>query len=133
MDFTKDMLYKAKAVAERHVCDRCLGRQFAKVGTGMTNDVRGALIREELKKKGIESQPEEPCPLCEDIFDMLDRYAEAVAEAVNSVESKNFLVGSRVEPEIAKRRRICSRNSNSRNARASRPNSTAKSVSWHFR
>ena len=103
MEFTESMLEKAKAVADKHVCDRCLGRQFAKVGTGMTNDIRGALIREELKKRGCDSQPEEPCPLCEDVFDMLDRYADAVAEAVNSVESQNFLVGSRVEPEIAKR------------------------------
>ena len=103
MEFTETMLEKARAVAERHVCDRCLGRQFAKVGTGMTNDVRGALIREELSKNGFEGRPEEPCPLCEDIFDMLDRYADAVAEAVNSVESQNFLVGSRVEPEIAKK------------------------------
>ena len=103
MEFTDGMLEKAKAVAERRVCDRCLGRQFAKVGTGMTNDVRGSLIREELRKNGFDSQPEEPCPLCEDIFDMLDRYADAVAEAVNSVESQNFLVGSRVEPEIAKK------------------------------
>ena len=49
MEFTDDMISKAAKVAEKHVCDRCLGRQFAKVGTGMTNDVRGAMIREELK------------------------------------------------------------------------------------
>ena len=103
MEFTDDMISKAAKVAEKHVCDRCLGRQFAKVGTGMTNDVRGALIREELKNRGIETSAEEPCPLCEDTFDMLGRFADAVAEAVNSVESENFLVGSRVEPEIASR------------------------------
>ena len=103
MEFTETMLEKAKAVAERHVCDRCLGRQFAKVGTGMTNDVRGSLIREELRNNGFDSNADEPCPLCEDTFDMLPRYADAVAEAVNSVESENFLVGSRVEPEIASR------------------------------
>ena len=55
MDITDDIIEKAKKVAERHVCDRCLGRQFAKVGTGMTNDVRGALIREKLKDNGFES------------------------------------------------------------------------------
>ena len=103
MEFTDEMISKAAKVAERHVCDRCLGRQFAKVGTGMTNDVRGALIRKELKNRGIETSAEEPCPLCEDTFDMLGRFADAVADAVNSVESENFLVGSRVEPEIASR------------------------------
>ena len=103
MEFTDEMISKAAKVAERHVCDRCLGRQFAKVGTGMTNDVRGAMIRKELKNRGIETSAEEPCPLCEDTFDMLGRFADAVADAVNSVESENFLVGSRVEPEIASR------------------------------
>ncbi len=83
MDFTDEMLDKAKKVAERHVCDRCLGRQFAKVGTGMTNDIRGSLIREKLNEIGFRSEADEPCPLCEDTFDMLDRYADAVEEAVN--------------------------------------------------
>ena len=103
MEFTEEMIAKAEKVAERHVCDRCLGRQFAKVGTGMTNDVRGSMIRKELENRGIRTSADEPCPLCEDTFDMLGRYADAVAEAVNSVESENFLVGSRVEPEIAKK------------------------------
>ena len=100
---TPEMLERAKEVASRHVCDRCLGRQFAKVGTGMTNDVRGSMIRQMLSDAGTVTSAEEPCPLCEDTFDMLGRYAEAVADAVNSVESDNFLVGSRVEPEIARR------------------------------
>ena len=85
MEFTDVMIEKARKVSERHVCDRCLGRQFAKVGTGMTNDIRGSMIRDELHKRGFESTADSPCPLCEDTFDMLDRYADAVAEAVNSV------------------------------------------------
>lgn len=102
-DWTIDILEKARKVAETHVCDRCLGRQFGKVSTGMTNDVRGAKIREALKESGYDIRAEEPCPLCEDTFDMLGRFADAVAESVNSVESDNFLVGSRVDPEISKR------------------------------
>lgn len=102
-DWAIDIIDKAKLVAERHVCDRCLGRQFGKVSTGMTNDIRGAKIREALKESGYETEAESPCPLCEDVFDMLGRYANAVAESVNSVESDNFLVGSRVDPEISKK------------------------------
>lgn len=100
MNFDLEMLEKAKKIAEMHVCDRCLGRQFAKWDTGMTNDLRGSLIREELNKCGYKSQIDRPCPICEDIFDMLGRYAEVAAEAISSVESDNFLIGSRVEPEI---------------------------------
>ncbi|MCQ2053011.1 MAG: tRNA pseudouridine(54/55) synthase Pus10 [archaeon] len=100
MDFDLEMLEKAKKIADMRICDRCLGRQFAKCGTGMTNDLRGFLIREELNKHGYESRIDKPCPICEDIFDMLRRYSEVAAEAISSIESDNFLIGSRVEPEI---------------------------------
>ncbi len=76
---------------------------FGKLGECMTNDVRGRMIREALAESGTETQAEEFCPLCENVFDMIDRFAEAAAEKVNEVESDNFLIGTRVEPEIAKR------------------------------
>lgn len=100
---TPELLEKAEAVAKRGLCDRCLGRMFAKISTGMTNDIRGGFIRAALEENGIHTEAEDMCPLCEDTFDMLGRFADAVAESVNSVESNNFLVGSRVEPDIAKR------------------------------
>jgi tRNA pseudouridine synthase 10 len=93
----------AASVAETGVCDHCLGRMFGKLGTGMTNDVRGRLIREALKERGKDIRAEEFCPLCENIFDLLGRFAEAAAEKINDVESDNFLIGTRVEPEIVQR------------------------------
>lgn len=98
-----DILDKAHAVASTGICDRCLGRMFGKVSTGMTNDVRGAKIRAAIAETGMVIEPEEDCPLCEGVFDMLDRYADAVAESINSVESENFLVGCRVEPDMMKK------------------------------
>ncbi|MFA7149925.1 MAG: tRNA pseudouridine(54/55) synthase Pus10 [Candidatus Methanomethylophilaceae archaeon] len=94
---------KAKAVAEYGLCDRCLGRMFGKLGTGMTNDVRGTFIRKALEEEGYDIPAPDACPLCEGIFDLLGRFAETVADKVNDVESENFLVGSRVDPEITKR------------------------------
>ncbi|MFA6710522.1 MAG: tRNA pseudouridine(54/55) synthase Pus10, partial [Candidatus Methanomethylophilaceae archaeon] len=94
---------KAKAVAEYGLCDRCLGRMFGKLGTGMTNDVRGTFIRKALEEEGYDIPAPDACPLCEGIFDLLGRFAETVADKVNDVESENFLVGSRVDPEIMKR------------------------------
>ena len=44
-----DNIDRMEAVAKEGLCDRCLGRMFAKLGTGMTNDVRGRFIREALK------------------------------------------------------------------------------------
>ena len=93
----------ASDIAKTGICDHCLGRMFGKLGTGMTNDYRGKIIRDMLKEKGIDAPAEEFCPLCENIFDMLDRFAEAAAEKINEVESDNFLIGTRVEPEIVER------------------------------
>jgi len=93
----------AADIAKTGICDHCLGRMFGKLGTGMTNDFRGRIIRDTLKEKEIEAPAEDFCPLCENVFDMLDRFAEAAAEKINEVESDNFLIGTRVEPEIVER------------------------------
>lgn len=100
---TEELLAKAAEVVKEGVCDRCLGRMFGKVSTGMTNDIRGAFIREALKETGREGEVQSPCPMCDDVFEMMDRFADAVAESVNSVESDNFLVGSRVDPSLLKK------------------------------
>ena len=97
-DWVPGILEKAEAVAEKGLCDRCLGRMFGKLGTGMTNDVRGSMIRNALREKGMDHPVVSPCPLCDDVFDLMDRFADSVADSVNDVESDNFLVGSRVDP-----------------------------------
>ena len=96
-------LETAKAIAETGLCDHCLGRMFGKLGTGMTNDLRGRMIRDALKEQGTDAPAEDFCPLCENVFDMLGRFAEAAAEKINEVDSDNFLIGSRIEPEITER------------------------------
>ncbi|MDR3283261.1 MAG: tRNA pseudouridine(54/55) synthase Pus10 [Candidatus Methanoplasma sp.] len=96
-----DNIDAAAGLAREGLCDRCLGRMFGKVGTGTTNNLRGIEIREILSERGIDAPPADPCPLCENVFDLLDRFADAAAEKVNDVESDNFLIGTRVEPEIA--------------------------------
>jgi len=93
----------AMALAKEGYCDHCLGRMFGKIGTGMTNDLRGRMIREALQENGVDAPAEEFCPLCENVFDMLGRFAEAAAEKINEVDSDNFLIGTRVEPEITER------------------------------
>jgi len=102
-EWIPEILDDASKVAAKGLCDRCLGRMFGKLGTGMTNDVRGRMIREALSEKGIVNDMVSPCPLCDDIFDLMDRFAASVAESVNEVESDNFLVGSRVDPLALKK------------------------------
>jgi tRNA pseudouridine synthase 10 len=100
-DWIYDNISMAEAAAEKDLCDHCLGRLFGKLGTGMTNDQRGRMIREALGQKGISSMPPEVCGLCDNVFDMLDVFAEAAADSVLTVDSDNFLIGTRVDPEIA--------------------------------
>jgi len=104
-DWISERLNAAEGLASSGICDHCLGRMFGKVGTGTTNDARGRMIREALSEAGKDIPSPEFCSLCENVFDLMPRFAEAVAESVNSVESDNFLVGSKVEPEIAERER----------------------------
>ena len=98
-----DNIDTMRELAKSGLCDHCLGRMFGKLGTGMTNDERGRLIREALEDEGTDAPADDFCPLCENVFEMLGRFAEAAAEKINEVESSNFLIGSRVEPEVAKR------------------------------
>ena len=100
-DWIGENLDAAERLASCGLCDRCLGRMFGKIGTGMTNDLRGRMIRDALSGSGKHVPSPEMCSLCENVFELMDRFAAVVAESVNSVHSDNFLVGSRVEPEIA--------------------------------
>ncbi|MDN5357303.1 MAG: tRNA pseudouridine synthase 10 [Candidatus Methanomethylophilaceae archaeon] len=99
-DWISDNIEKAEDLAKLGLCDRCLGRMFGKEGTGMTNDIRGAMLRGALESQGRNTPPLELCPLCENMFDLLPRFAEAVSDAIRTVESDNFLVGSKVDPAV---------------------------------
>lgn len=102
-EWVEGIIDKAEELAGEGLCDHCLGRMFGKVGTGMTNDERGLIIRNALKERGVEAEAEDFCPLCENVFDLLGRFAESAAESITSVESDNFLIGTKIEPEIAKK------------------------------
>jgi tRNA pseudouridine synthase 10 len=99
-DWTID-IGKAGAASEKGLCDRCLGRLFGKLGTGMTNVQRGQLIRDALRENGIPSEPPEACPLCGNVFDSLELFAEAAAASLTDVGSDNFLIGTRIDQETA--------------------------------
>jgi len=96
-------LETAGKLARLGLCDHCLGRMFAKCGEHLTDLKRGRMLRAGLKESGEDISPADMCPLCEDLFSMVSRFAEAVAEKVNEVESSNFLVGCRIDAGQAKR------------------------------
>lgn len=102
---------------EGPICDHCLGRQFAKLSTGLSNDMRGDAIKlvlamqaaadkdtellEELKKSG-----ESKCWVCNNLFTHLDTWAERAVIALSDHEYANFLVGTRVTGLLAENEEI---------------------------
>ncbi len=102
-----DIVTKADVALRRDLCDHCLGRIFALVGTGRTNEARGQEAREwvrlERERRVEDLPPHDECWLCENIFDSLPRFASAVVKALSKVEYNSFLVGTKVDPEIQER------------------------------
>ncbi len=106
-----------KILKEGPVCDHCLGRQFAKLSTGLGNDERGKAVRLMLSMQAGESgDPELPellknsgagkCWVCNNLFTHLDKWAEKAVRALSDYEYDNFLVGTRVTGLLAENEEI---------------------------
>jgi len=108
-----------KILKEGTICDHCLGRQFAKLATGLSNDRRGKAIRlvlamqagadkdselEELAKRA--KTPHLKCWVCNGLFEKLDSWAEKAIVALSDYEYDNFLVGTRVTGLLAENEEI---------------------------
>ncbi len=94
----KDIQEIAKKMASYNLCDSCLGRQFAKVGHGMSNRERGKKIREYF---GLPFKEE--CWLCDGLMDEIEKFSEMVIEALDEYEYDTFLIGSKVEEDILRK------------------------------
>ncbi|KAF5419639.1 MAG: tRNA pseudouridine synthase Pus10 [Candidatus Methanogaster sp.] len=98
----------ARAVLDEGlICDHCLGRQFAKLSTGLTNRERGAAIRLVLAMTADaaddDDEPMHPdlriperCWVCNGIFEELDLWASRAIDAIGGREYETFLVGTRL-------------------------------------
>ena len=87
---------------ERPLCNHCLGRLFAAVSRGLTNDQRGAIVRFVVP----ESSPVPPidgCHVCHGLFSEVPKFAALVEKASRDYEHSTFLVGSKVDPSISER------------------------------
>ncbi len=102
-----------------YACDRCLGRQFAMLLTGLTNEERGKAIRlliameyeikpfdidlnnfhgTALRKKQKTSQA--ACCICYDVFSSFGSYMEKAVSKLRGMEYGTYLVGSRLSAEL---------------------------------
>ncbi|MDO9097697.1 MAG: tRNA pseudouridine(54/55) synthase Pus10 [Candidatus Methanoperedens sp.] len=105
-----------KILNEGPICDHCLGRQFAKLSTGLGNDQRGKALKlvlameagaqkdETLQEKIAKSS--EKCWVCNNLFEHLDSWAQKAIAALSDYEYDNFLVGTKVTGLLAENEEI---------------------------
>jgi tRNA pseudouridine synthase 10 len=117
---------------EGPVCDACLGRQFGKLSTGLTNAQRGFSIKTEMsmqaaadgdketqqllapafpqarKVLGLEGQDEE-CWLCRGLFqnpENIQKWADRCIEGITGFEYDTLLVGTKVPPIYSEKEEV---------------------------
>ncbi|WP_410507101.1 tRNA pseudouridine(54/55) synthase Pus10 [Methanosarcina hadiensis] len=122
-----------KILHEGPICDHCMGRQFAKLSTGLSNRERGqavklalalegdriykgekddALLKElaqcsALARKTLKIEGEdEQCWVCLDQFKKLDFWASEAAKALEGLEYSTFLVGTKVSGLLSENEEI---------------------------
>ncbi|MDM7919869.1 MAG: tRNA pseudouridine(54/55) synthase Pus10 [Methanosarcina sp.] len=122
-----------KILHEGPICDHCLGRQFAKLSTGLSNKERGqamklalvlegdriyktenddSLLKElvpcsEFARKTLKTEgKDEQCWVCLDQFKKLDFWAEEAAKALEGLEYSTFLVGTKVSGLLSENEEI---------------------------
>ncbi len=80
------------------ICDNCIGRQFAKISSGLSNAKRGQILKEVLrtKWKGEEIELQGKCWVCNGLFENLDGWVLKALDALREYEFDSFLVGTKV-------------------------------------
>ncbi|MFZ2410080.1 MAG: tRNA pseudouridine(54/55) synthase Pus10 [Candidatus Methanoperedens sp.] len=111
-----------KILNEGPICDHCIGRQFAKLSTGLSNDQRGKALKlvlameagaqkdetlqEKLTKIETPHLNAGTCWVCNNLFEHLDSWAQKAITALSDYEYDNFLVGTKVTGLLAENEEI---------------------------
>jgi len=100
-------------LSEGPICDDCLGRQFAKCSTKLTNKQRGQAIR--IVKAMLDNTPAniskwedayDTCWVCGGLFNNLDFWVDRCLEQLHHYEFANFLIGSKLTGRLAENEEI---------------------------
>jgi len=120
-----------EVVMDVPLCESCLGRCFARLGKGLNNRERGALLKklllmeaerleaegheegralfEALARAGVKEAVKrtginaEPCYVCSGLMDRLGELASIIEESLAHYEYTTFLLGTRVPGELVER------------------------------
>ena len=123
-----NVLDKAVKCLSVPLCDNCLGRQFAQLLSGYSNDQRGRILRTaaamSMDKQDLENQDidvsnfvnfkfhnlevkektqSKTCHLCDGLFEKIDLLAKKAAKAAGKYEFSSFLIGTKLSFELAQK------------------------------
>ena len=108
-----------------YVCDRCLGRQFSQLLSGLSNEERGRILRYYLAmlidsglevkvnktnfygikfhNRKVKVRKPKKCSVCLGIFDELKKKVKQIVRKLKKYEFETFLVGCKLTPELVER------------------------------
>ncbi|MDK2892381.1 tRNA pseudouridine(54/55) synthase Pus10 [Methanohalophilus sp.] len=123
-----------KILPEGAICDHCMGRQFANLSTGLTNDERGRAVKlvlameadrlskDEDDKSLLErlapssrnaryslkdfTKNDEQCWVCLGIFEKLEEWADRAVKVVEGIEYSTFVVGTKISGLLSENEEI---------------------------
>ena len=88
---------------QRPLCNHCLGRLFASLSRGLSNDQRGVIVRSSIPGSPSPPADASECFVCKGLFFELDKFASLSAKASEGLEFDNYLVGTKVDAELLER------------------------------
>jgi tRNA pseudouridine synthase 10 len=110
---------------EGFICDRCLGRGFSQLLSGLTNEERGRIIRNyvamsidsgekidfddsnfygmKFHLKKLKPKKPRKCYVCSDIFSELKKKVKLIVKKLKKYEYDTFLVGCKLTPGLIER------------------------------
>jgi tRNA pseudouridine synthase 10 len=84
-----------KVTQEGPICDHCLGRQIAKISSGLSNERRGNILKTALRASGEELKGGK-CWVCNGLFEQLEYWVSKALETLKDYDFDSFLVGTKV-------------------------------------
>jgi tRNA pseudouridine synthase 10 len=98
---SEEILSRAtRIVREGPICDHCIGRQFAKIASGLSNAERGEQVKAALQDARVKLTGG-TCWVCNGLFQQLDTWVARAREALRTYEFTTFLVGTKVSGLLA--------------------------------
>lgn len=114
-----------KILKKGYICDSCLGRIFAELLSGKTNEQRGKIIRHyiamlidagekidvdtsnfyDIKFRNVKIKSNKPkqCKVCKNFFsEEIEKLAKRIVKKLETIEFNNFLIGTIVSDEMAR-------------------------------